>query len=280
MPVPSFQCIEPVLNLPPARWFIESRRLGGIREFMHRAGEAVRRFDKVVVGILLTAGGLALALGLGTIIYAYAVVEPKLARVSEQARASLALAERTTRVIDQQAEDFRALVEPYPNITATLRALQGGLEQSVDLSQQTEEALRASANTLREVNENTGLILPDDAFARNARALSALATGFERITPRLVVLRQETDTLTSDLAHATAHSEQLLSAFREANATLEQMHLRLQRARQALSTANLATEITRFAALQGSMFIFLAVVLMGMAGLWMRLLRLVRERPR
>lgn len=231
----------------------------------------MRRFDRVVVGGFVLIAVVAFVLGLGAIIYAHTVIEPRMAQLNEQAVTSMELAERGARVLEAHTGELETLVAPRQSVAATMRELPAALEQSANLSWHAAQTLEQSAHTLRSVADATELVLPDDAIERSAATMSTLAASLEGLAPQFGALREETEVLADDFARASSNTEQLQGELRQAHVTLEQAREQLSQTRQALNQANLPAEISRLASLHGGLYVVLAVLLMGMAGLWKRL---------
>lgn len=231
-------------------------------------------FDRVVTGGFAVAAAVALLLGIGTIIYATAVIQPHLERVNDQVVEAVELAERGLGVLDSHSDAIGTLNTPQSNTLATLQELPNALEQSAYLSQHAAEALSRSAVTLREVEDDLGIILPNDALRRNAEALASSSESLRGLSPMLYRLHEETDTVAADLTRATQQAERVQKELQEAEVTIEKAHTHLTEAHRSLQAANLPVEITRLVGMVGGIFIGLSVILMGIAGIWHRLARL------
>lgn len=213
---------------------------------------------------------LAFAIGIGTIIYAYAVIEPNLARVSNQAVANIELAERGLQVLETHALATRQLNAPQPSTVATLREIPDVIAQSAYLSDHAAQTLRRTATTLRGVEDNLGIVLPDEAFNQNAEAIATTAQSLDGLTPMLLTLRERTDTLARDFAQASESANELQEALRSKQVTIDAAQAQLRQTREAMTGANLRTEIPRMVGLNGGLYVGLAILLLGMGGLWKR----------
>lgn len=231
----------------------------------------MRRFDRIVVGGFVSVSVVAFVLGLGAIIYAHSVIEPRMAKLSEQAVTGVELAERGLRVLEAHTNELETLIAPRQSVAATTSELPAVLEQSTNLTWHAAQTLDQSAQTLRSVAEATELVLPDDAIERSAETMSTTAASLEGLAPRLNALREETQLLADDLTRASSSTKQLQDELRQANVTLEQAREQLGQTHETLSEANLPAEISRLASLHGGLYIVLAMLLAGMAGLWKRL---------
>lgn len=220
---------------------------------------------------------LSFAIGVGTIVYAYAVMKPNLAEVGNQAVASVELAERGLRVLETHSLATRQLNAPQPSTVATLREVPDVITQSAYLSEHAAQTLRRSATTLRGVEENLGIVLPDEAFIENAEAMATTAESLDGLAPMLHTLRERTDTLATDFAQASNSANELQAALKRAEVTIDEAQAQLRQTREAINAANLRAEIPRMVSMHGGLFIGLAILLLGMGGLWKRVATLAAQ---
>jgi hypothetical protein len=213
---------------------------------------------------------LAFTVGIGTIVYAYAVIEPHLARVSNQAVANIEWAERGLQVLETHALATQQLNAPQPSTVAILREVPDVIAQSAYLSDHAAQTLRRTATTLRGVEDNLGIVLPDEAFNQNAKAMATTAQSLDGLIPMLLTLREHTDTLATDFARASESANELQEALQREQVTINAAQTRLRQTREAMRGANLRTEIPRMMTLNGGLYIGLAILLLGMGGLWAR----------
>lgn len=214
---------------------------------------------------------MSLLLGIGSIIYANEIIKPNLEALTEQGVEGVGMAERGLEVLTAHSDAIGTLNPPQSSTLATLQQLPSALEQSAYLSENAAEALSRSATTLREIENDLGIILPDDALGRNAEALSTSAQSLRGLAPMLYQLNQEIDSVATDLTRTSQQAEQVQEELQNADVTLERAQRRMERAREVLRSTNLPTEVTRFIGMVGGLFIVMGVVLLGMAGLWRRL---------
>lgn len=222
----------------------------------------------------MVVGILALVLGVGTIIYGYSVLGPKLNRIGEEAQATVDFAERALQVFNMHSKRLNAIDSLQQNTVFALGELDETLEQTGYLSQHAARTLRRSAHTLREVENRTGLVLPDGAFDKNARAMVTTARSLEGLAPMLQTLHKGVGRLGGNLDETAKEVAQLKALLRRADVTFGQAKKQLRETRHAFGTANLPSEITRLIALHGGIYIALALTLLGIAGVWWRLSQL------
>lgn len=230
----------------------------------------MNRSDTVITGALATVGVLALLLGLGTIVYAHVVIKPHLEEISDQGLASIELADRGLKILIEHSDVAKPLNPPQSNTLATLQALPTALEQSANASEHAAETLTRSANTLREIEDDLGIILPGNALRQNAEAMSTFAQSLQGLSPVLYQMHEQVDTVAADLTRASEQADQLQKALQSQDVTLEQVHAQVTHAQNVLRSTNLPTEITRLIGMIGGFFIGLGILLLAMAGLWRR----------
>lgn len=238
----------------------------------------MNRFDTIVSGSLGVIGGLSILLGLGTILYASFVIRPQLGEVTRQGVESLNLAERGFEVLAEHSDVVGPLNPPQSNALSTLQALPTALEQSANLSHHAGEALSRSATTVRQIEDDLGILLPNNALQRNADALETSAKSLQGLSPVLYRLHEETDTVAADLTRASKQAERLQDDLQQANLSLDTARAHIEQTRNALQSADLEVEITRLIGVVGGFFILIGVLLMAMAGLWRRLALLTTSR--
>lgn len=229
------------------------------------------RFDTIATGGLAIVGMLVLLTGIGTLVYAIAVIQPNLEELHEQGLQGVELAERGLEVLDAHSNAIAPLNPPQSNTLATMQELPAALAQSATLSRHAAEALSSSANTLRQLEEDLGIVLPDNALRQNAEALATSAQTLRGFSPVLYELHEQTDTMAADLTRASQRAERLQDELQNEEVTIEQARMYVQNTREAVRSADLPAEITRLIGMVGGLFIVLGVTLLGLAGLWRRI---------
>lgn len=231
----------------------------------------VNRFDTVITGGLATVGVVAVLLGIGTIIYATQEIKPHLDALADQALESVELAERGLEVLSAYSDAIGPLNPPQSNTLEAIQILPNALEQSANVSVQAAESLVRSAITLRELEDDLGIVLPGHALRENAEALETSARSLRGLSPMLYRLHAQMDTVATDLTRASKRTERLQEALQNEDVTIERAQARLTQTRMALQSSQLPTEITRLIGMVGGLFIGMGLLLLGMAGIWRRL---------
>ncbi len=225
-------------------------------------------------------GILAVLVGIGTIIYATTVIKPHLEELTDRGLEGIELAERGLDVLNTHSEAMAPFNPPQSNTLATMQALPTALEQGANVTEHAAETFDRSATTLREIENDLGIILPGNALQENAEALATSAQSLRGLSPVLYRMHEQTDTVAADLTRASERADRLQKELKNAGVTLEQVRTQVAQTQNALHSTNLPVEITRLIALVGGLFIVLGLLLLGMAGLWRRLGRRTKEtRP-
>ncbi len=236
------------------------------------------RSDTLVSGGLAGVGIVSILLGLGSIVYASTVIYPRIKDLSRQSVQSVKLAEQSLNVLAAHSEVLGQLNPARSSALATLQALPPALERSALLSQHAADALDRSATTLHEVEDDLGILLPNNALQRNAEALTRSAQSLRGLSPVLHQLHEETDTAAADLTRTSKQAARLQDHLQRTGVTLDTMQAQLQQTRTALQTAGFPSEISRLVGLVGGLFLLNGILLLGMAGLWRRMIRMAPDR--
>lgn len=232
------------------------------------------RFDTVIAWGLATVGILAILIGIGTIIYATTVINPRLEELTDRGLEGLELAERGLDLLNTHSEVMAPLNPPQSNTLATMRDLPTALEQGGNVSEHAAETLARSATTLREIENDLGIILPGNALRENAEAFATSAESLRGLSPVLYRMHEQTDTLVADLTRASKEANRFQKELKKAGVTLEQVRAQVSQTQNTLHSSNLPVEVTRMITLGGGLFIVLGILLLGMAGIWRRLGRI------
>ena len=231
----------------------------------------MRTFDKVIVGLFVVFGVLAVIFGVGTIIHAYNTTKPSLDRLNEQIRTTLQFAERGASVLEDHPQEIERLIAPRTSLVDVVRTLPSVAGQAATVAAQTADSLESTAHTLREFPGVASMVVPEDAMTANAASLSSTADSLKHLVANLEATKKQTEHFAADVTEASQAAEQIQKELQKAHVTLARLIEVLEGMQQALDKANLPSEIAKRVSLQGGVYLLLAVVLFGMAGMWKRM---------
>lgn len=240
----------------------------------------MRAFDRVIVTFFCLFAFAALAVGAGTLFYAFDTIEPALERVEKNVVEDLAMAEDTVQVVERHRRLIEEADAPAKSAVDAVGAVPDTLADTATSLRSTVALLGATANTMREIGDSTGLVLSSQVFDENAAALDAAADELQSLPGRLDTLAASNRTLAGDLERSVEDMARLQANLVKSDVTLQRVQSRLAKTREAIDRADLPTEIARRTGLTGGLYIVIAVVLFGMAGIWKRLSELAIRTAR
>jgi hypothetical protein len=234
---------------------------------------------RLVKGVLLLLGCTGIGTGVGTGLYSYFELRPKLATLSEQMGQSLEMVESTTNLLEKHSPLFSASVTGIQAGTQILRLLPETLISLRGTLIESSELLNASSAATRETKKGAaGLVLPQEELSASAGIMRKTATQLRLMAKMVEQLKDASSGLAVSTSHISAQFAELTSNIAPVTQLLQNTRNHIRNTRQAVDSLSIPMHAALASIVLGGLYIFLGIFSFVLALIYGEVMHLIQAQ--